>query len=50
MINDQKKLNIVYFITGFPIDINVYDIQGVSLIAEHSEPVIVKTIVAYKGN
>jgi hypothetical protein len=49
LINDQKR-NTVYFITGFPIDITVYDIQGVSLIAEHSEPIIIKTTVAYKGN
>ncbi len=50
MINDQtKKIDTVYFITGFPIDISIYDIQGVSLIPEHSEPVIVKTTVAYKG-
>ncbi len=39
-----------YFIIGIPVEITVYDIQGISLIAEHSEPVIVKTTVAYKGN
>ncbi|CAM4955218.1 unnamed protein product [Rotaria socialis] len=33
-----------------PVDVNVYDIQGISLIAEHSEPVVVRTTVAYKVN
>ncbi|CAF3415563.1 unnamed protein product, partial [Rotaria sp. Silwood2] len=33
-----------------PIEITVYDIQGVSLIAEHNEPVVIKTTVAYKVN
>ena len=39
----------LYFITGTPIDITVYDIEGISVTAEHTEPVIVKTTVAYKG-
>ncbi|CAF4197613.1 unnamed protein product, partial [Rotaria sordida] len=39
-----------YFIIGTPIEITVYDIQGISLIPEHSEPVVVRTTVAYKVN
>ncbi|CAF3681830.1 unnamed protein product [Rotaria sp. Silwood1] len=33
-----------------PIEITVYDIQGISIIAEHNEPVVVRTTVAYKVN
>lgn len=28
----------------------VYDPEGLSITAEHKEPVVVKTTVAYKGN
>jgi hypothetical protein len=36
-------------LTGTPIDVTVYDIQRISIIAEHSQPVVVRTAVAYKG-
>lgn len=32
-----------------PIEITVYDIERIILSAEHKEPVVVKTTVAYKG-
>ncbi|CAF1633249.1 unnamed protein product, partial [Adineta ricciae] len=37
-------------LTGTPIDVTVYDIQRISIIAEHSQPVVVRTTVAYKVN
>lgn len=36
-------------LTGTPIDVTVYDIQRISIIAEHIQPVVVRTAVAYKG-
>ena len=38
-----------FFILGTPFDLNVYDVQAISVAAEHSEPVVVRTTVAYKG-
>ncbi|UJR31815.1 hypothetical protein I4U23_019292 [Adineta vaga] len=38
------------YLTGTPIDVTVYDIQRISIIAEHSQPVVVRTTVAYKVN
>ncbi|CAF3898632.1 unnamed protein product [Rotaria magnacalcarata] len=35
---------------GTPIDVNIYDIQRISIIAEHSQPVTIRTTVGYKVN
>ncbi|CAF4492417.1 unnamed protein product [Rotaria sp. Silwood2] len=39
-----------FCLTGTPIDVNIYDIQRISINAEHSQPVVVRTTVAYKVN
>ena len=38
-----------YFVKSTPVDITVYDIRGIPLTAEHSDPVVVKTVIAHKG-
>ncbi|CAM4758481.1 unnamed protein product [Rotaria magnacalcarata] len=35
---------------GTPIDVSIYDIQRISIIAEHSQPVTIRTTVGYKVN
>ena len=51
MIREKEKTQLDYkSILGLPIDIGVYDPEGLSITAEHKEPVVVKTTVAYKGN
>lgn len=50
MIREQEKAQLDYkSFLGLPIDIAVYDPEGLSITAEHKEPVVVKTTVAYKG-
>jgi hypothetical protein len=38
------------YLTGTPIDVIVYDIQRITIIPEHTQSVVVRTTIGYKGD
>jgi len=40
----------ILYLTGAPIDLIVYDVQRISIIPEHTQPVAVRTTIGYKGD